>query len=944
MKNLFKNRKLRNITILTFVLISAITAITVWAVGPSWPCGDFNWWNCTAADISVNRVWIGDVSGVDLTSCQSGEIVSAYIWVTIDNHTGTERVAAKLLYDLFIDSVDSGSSDVCVAELIPAGTIADYNVQSINWSCGSTVELRNFVLSFSTGDTCSSPTCTNRKAKCYKDLSLPVEALPSCGDGLLDLVGEGCDDGESNGDICTPSYNGNCQYCSLTCTYQTVDGGYCGDNQIDQPDEECDDDSPQVCTTVEGYSGFENCVACLWGECITEEFCGDGVKNGNEQCDDGNTQDGDGCSATCQSEPAECNPSSIDWDVLDEVDIGTLASEFYHPIDGWSEENIPGGYGGCQNGVLCTYRQVLGEPGTLKCTEDERDATVVLHAGSNVVDNLKIKHLDGVSLLDSFNVYVNNTSVGNFKDLTQISTEVWVETEFDISSYNFTGDLTIKLRATDTIWPNCNIFGQVSIDWIKLNGCGTPWEPHCGDSILDTNAGEECDDGNNTSGDDCSASCQIEPTPPASVCGDGNTDSGEECDDGNNVDSDGCSATCEIEPDICSQFSSDWTILDEIDVGTPGSEFYHSIGGWSEADLPGNYGGYGGSSDTYRQVLGEPGESKCKENERDATVVLHAGSNVVDNLEIRHLDGISLLDSFEIYINDILTPVGYFDDDTDESTEIWRTTEFDISSHGFTGDLTVRLHATDGIWSNCDTYGQVSIDWMRLNGCGTPWVSYCGDGILDTGDEEECDDGGLNGQECPSPPCGQSCTYCSSECALITLQGGSCGSYSVGSVATHYAPKLTIEKSVTEEFANPGSTINYTIVIKNTGSAVAYNIVLTDTLPDGLTYTDTGLSTREWDLGTLGSGAEETTTYQVDVDEDVEEGDYLNTAEVESDSLASVLGEAIIEIREGEVLGETITVLPKTGASSNVFFILFASLAGLTFGTVELKKTLILGR
>ena len=54
---------------------------------------------------------------------------------------------------------------------------------------------------------------------------------------------------------------------------------------------------------------------------------------------------------------------------------------------------------------------------------------------------------------------------------------------------------------------------------------------------------EECDDGNNVSGDGCSSVCLNE------FCGDGQTQApaGEQCDDGNNVSNDGCSSTCQLE-------------------------------------------------------------------------------------------------------------------------------------------------------------------------------------------------------------------------------------------------------------------------------------------------------------------------------------------------------------------------------------------------------------
>lgn len=46
--------------------------------------------------------------------------------------------------------------------------------------------------------------------------------------------------------------------------------------------------------------------------------------------------------------------------------------------------------------------------------------------------------------------------------------------------------------------------------------CGatcTGWASYCGDAIFQSTQGEECDDGNNTSGDRCSASCRTESLP-----------------------------------------------------------------------------------------------------------------------------------------------------------------------------------------------------------------------------------------------------------------------------------------------------------------------------------------------------------------------------------------------------------------------------------------------
>jgi cysteine-rich repeat protein len=120
-----------------------------------------------------------------------------------------------------------------------------------------------------------------------------------CGDGSYDgarrTPSEACDDGNTeNGDGCSST----CQVeANATCT-QTLDAlsvcttsvGACGDDIIDAG-EQCD--APALPS------------ATCNNDC-TVSACGDGKRNpsseANEACDDGNADDGDGCSSTCQVE------------------------------------------------------------------------------------------------------------------------------------------------------------------------------------------------------------------------------------------------------------------------------------------------------------------------------------------------------------------------------------------------------------------------------------------------------------------------------------------------------------------------------------------------------------------------------------------------------------------------------------------------------------------
>ncbi|MBK7830698.1 DUF4215 domain-containing protein [Nannocystis sp.] len=96
-----------------------------------------------------------------------------------------------------------------------------------------------------------------------------------------------------------------------------------------------------------------------------------------------------------------------------------------------------------------------------------------------------------------------------------------------------------------SIFPDYESYGDYGVDFngdfYKLWGNTFSWcASPCGNGMV--NNGEECDDGNNTNGDGCTAMCKLEK------CGDGvdNNADKEECDDGNMVDTDLCTSLCKL--------------------------------------------------------------------------------------------------------------------------------------------------------------------------------------------------------------------------------------------------------------------------------------------------------------------------------------------------------------------------------------------------------------
>ncbi|MFK7986787.1 MAG: DUF4215 domain-containing protein [Sandaracinaceae bacterium] len=170
--------------------------------------------------------------------------------------------------------------------------------------------------------------------------------LPGCGNGVIDM-GEGCDDGNNdpmdgcnqrclveNGTACGTEADGEvgdascasgvCDdsmgapgVCQASCGNGVLEDGEGCDDANAFVDDGCDadclvEDGAACNADSAGATGAMSCASGMCntgggepGICFRPDACGDGRLNPMEGCDDGNTDDGDGCTSACLIEAGE---------------------------------------------------------------------------------------------------------------------------------------------------------------------------------------------------------------------------------------------------------------------------------------------------------------------------------------------------------------------------------------------------------------------------------------------------------------------------------------------------------------------------------------------------------------------------------------------------------------------------------------------------------------
>ena len=352
----------------------------------------------------------------------------------------------------------------------------------------------------------------------------------------------------------------------------------CGNGVVDVGDgEACDDgnndDNDGCSASCEVEYGYT--CAPPEGLSVCETDCGDGLVAGEEQCDDGDEDDGDGCSATCQEESGwlcasapfgepDTSCSSICGDGLL---VGTEVCDDGDENDG----------NGCSGACQIEYGFGCSPSGGFPASTCDSTCGDGLVASDEICDDGGEEPDDGCSA-----TCTHETGWACQND---------VETTPDTVCSTVCGDGYLRGDEAcddgdeddgDGCSASCLIeygFGCTATGGFPGSSC----ESSCGDGL--TASDEACDDGDNDDGDGCGALCTAElgwacdnstETDPDTVCvascGDGYLRDGEACDDGNNDDDDGCSATCTVEYGYaCADHDDHFSTYRTFDLGTLGT-------------------------------------------------------------------------------------------------------------------------------------------------------------------------------------------------------------------------------------------------------------------------------------------------------------------------------------------------------------------------------------
>ena len=249
--------------------------------------------------------------------------------------------------------------------------------------------------------------------------------------------------------------------------------------------------------------------------------CGDGIVEGGEDCEDGNTIDGDGCDSNCTF--TGCGNGIVT--AGEACDDGNLVN-----TDDCVDLCVPAA---CGDGYLWAGHEVCDD-GNTSNTDACIEGCVPAVCGDGYV-------WEGHEDCDDANPYNDDGCLKTCLDPycgDGIVTEGEVCDDGNSINTDDCTDLCMSAACGDGhVWFGHEVCddGNTSDTDACLPGC---IPATCGDGFVWAEQ-EGCDDQNTVDGDGCDSNCMV------TGCGNGMITGDELCDDGNLVDGDGCSSGCE---------------------------------------------------------------------------------------------------------------------------------------------------------------------------------------------------------------------------------------------------------------------------------------------------------------------------------------------------------------------------------------------------------------
>ena len=350
---------------------------------------------------------------------------------------------------------------------------------------------------FCNGDeTCSDPGTTDSRC----NAGTPLMDGDACGSGLIcdggSCVVAACGDGFTSGAEECDDMNGvSGDGCENDCTFTCSGDGDCSDGNACTGTETCSDPGSVAsrCNPGTPLSDGDPCGGgniCNGGTCASPG-CGDGIPTGSEDCDDGNSVDGDGCDNDC-TWTCTRNRDCRDSDVCDGAETCSNPSSLMSrcnagtpPADGTS----------CGSMRIC----VMGACVMQRCGDG-------LVTGSEECDDRNTTPGDGCENDCTFTCSGDaDCSDGNLCNGAETCTSPG------------TASSTCNGGTAPPTGTLCDADGSAATRDICIMSTETCARSVCGDGYTDpgTSPPEQCDDGNLMGGDGCSPSCMITmPTPP----------------------------------------------------------------------------------------------------------------------------------------------------------------------------------------------------------------------------------------------------------------------------------------------------------------------------------------------------------------------------------------------------------------------------------------------